>query len=276
MADEPKRIIIKKVKKRHQDAHGGSWKVAYADFVTALMALFLLLWLLAMISPEKRVLLSQYFKHFSVFKESGQSVIQGHSSLLDRDGGVAAKKMLGSERADISPEMLQERIKGAIAEKLSSLEDQVMVSIADDGVKIQIVDTEGSLMFKLGSAQPTEKARQLLKLLAENISDTASRIVIEGHTDSLPYRGAQITNWELSTARASAARRELENNGVEPSRIARVVGYADQELLIKDEPTNPRNRRISIILLKEKAAQPADTTGPDAQNPAETAGTAVK
>ena len=276
MADEPKRIIIKKVKKRHQDAHGGSWKVAYADFVTALMALFLLLWLLAMISPEKRVLLSQYFKHFSVFKESGQSVIQGHSSLLDRDGGVAAKKMLGSESADISPEMLQERIKGAIAEKLSSLEDQVMVSIADDGVKIQIVDTEGSLMFKLGSAQPTEKARQLLKLLAENISDTANRIVIEGHTDSLPYRGAQITNWELSTARASAARRELENNGVEPSRIARVVGYADQELLIKDEPTNPRNRRISIILLKEKAAQPADTTGPDAQNPAETAGTAVK
>ncbi|MBP9020022.1 MAG: OmpA family protein [Syntrophobacterales bacterium] len=276
MADEPKRIIIKKVKKRHQDAHGGSWKVAYADFVTALMALFLLLWLLAMISPEKRALLSQYFKHFSVFKESGQSVIQGHSSLLDRDGGVAAKKMLGSERADISPEMLQERIKGAIAEKLSSLEDQVMVSIADDGVKIQIVDTEGSLMFKLGSAQPTEKARQLLKLLAENISDTANRIVIEGHTDSLPYRGAQITNWELSTARASAARRELENNGVEPSRIARVVGYADQELLIKDEPTNPRNRRISIILLKEKAAQPADTTGPDAQNPAETAGTAVK
>ncbi len=276
MADEPKRIIIKKVKKRHQDAHGGSWKVAYADFVTALMALFLLLWLLAMISPEKRVLLSQYFKHFSVFKESGQSVIQGHSSLLDRDGGVAAKKMLGSERADISPEMLQERIKGAIAEKLSSLEDQVMVSIADDGVKIQIVDTEGSLMFKLGSAQPTEKARQLLKLLAENISDTANRIVIEGHTDSLPYRGAQITNWELSTARASAARRELEDNGVEPSRIARVVGYADQELLIKDEPTNPRNRRISIILLKEKAAQPADTAGPDAQNPAETAGTAVK
>ncbi len=276
MADEPKRIIIKKVKKRHQDAHGGSWKVAYADFVTALMALFLLLWLLAMISPEKRALLSQYFKHFSVFKESGQSVIQGHSSLLDRDGGVAAKKMLGSERADISPEMLQERIKGAIAEKLSSLEDQVMVSIADDGVKIQIVDTEGSLMFKLGSAQPTEKARQLLKLLAENISDTANRIVIEGHTDSLPYRGAQITNWELSTARASAARRELENNGVEPSRIARVVGYADQELLIKDEPTNPRNRRISIILLKEKAAQPADTAGPDAQNPAETAGTAVK
>jgi chemotaxis protein MotB len=195
---------------------------------------------------------------------------------LARDGGVAAKKMLGSARADISPEMLQERIKGAIAEKLSSLEDQVMVSIADDGVKIQIVDTEGSLMFKLGSAQPTEKARQLLKLLAENISDTANRIVIEGHTDSLPYRGAQITNWELSTARASAARRELENNGVEPSRIARVVGYADQELLIKDEPTNPRNRRISIILLKEKAAQPADTTGPDAQNPAETAGTAVK
>jgi len=276
MADEPKRIIIKKVKKGHQAAHGGSWKVAYADFVTALMALFLLLWLLAMISPEKRVLLSQYFKHFSVFKESGQSVVQGHSSLLDRDGGVAAKKMLGSEKSDLSPEGLQERIKGAIAEKLSSLKDQVIVEVLEDDVKIQIVDTEGSLMFKLGSAQPTEKARQLLKLLAENISDTANRIVIEGHTDSLPYRGAQITNWELSTARASAARRELEANGIEPSRIARVVGYADQELLIKDEPTNPRNRRISIILLKEKASPPADTAGPDAQNPAETAGTAVK
>lgn len=277
MADEPKRIIIKKVKKKgHQAAHGGSWKVAYADFVTALMALFLLLWLLAMISPEKRVLLSQYFKHFSVFKESGQSVIQGHSSLLDRDGGVAAKRMLGSRESDISPEGLQERIKGAIAEKLSSLKDQVIVEVLEDDVKIQIVDTEGSLMFKLGSAQPTEKARQLLQLLAENIRDTANRIAIEGHTDSLPYRGAQITNWELSTARASAARRELEANGIEPSRIARVVGYADQELLIKDEPTNPRNRRISIILLKEKASPPADAAGPDAQNPAEMTGPAIK
>jgi chemotaxis protein MotB len=110
---------------------------------------------------------------------------------------------------------------------------------------VQIIDNEGSMMFPLGSAEPTEKAKEILRLVTENISNIENRIAIEGHTDAAPFKGAQTTNWELSTARASAARRELENNGVAPGHIARVVGYADQELFVPDNPRDPRNRQIS-------------------------------
>jgi chemotaxis protein MotB len=246
-------IIIKKVKKKHEGHHGGSWKVAYADFVTALMAFFLLLWLLSMVSPEKRAVLSQYFREFSVFKESGQSIMQGTSQIFEKGGGEPVAKKIpetGVTKMKISPEELKKQIKRAVEEKLKSLENQITIDVVGEDVKIQIIDAEGSLMFSRGSAVPTDKAKQILKLLWENIRETSARVAIEGHTDSLPYRGDQITNWELSTARASAARRELEANGIDPSRIARVVGYADQELLVQDDPTNPRNRRISIILLE--------------------------
>jgi len=117
-------------------------------------------------------------------------------------------------------------------------------------VRIQIVDAEGSPMFSSGSASPMPKAQEILQLVAENIIDIPNRIVIEGHTDAAPFRSGWITNWELSTDRASSARRILEANGIEPQRIARVVGYADQELYIKLDPIDPRNRRISIILQK--------------------------
>ncbi len=253
MADGSRPIIIKKVKKSHGGHHGGSWKVAYADFVTALMAFFLLLWLLTMVSQEKRQVLANYFKQFSVFKESGQSFIRESSQIFEKKGGEMTRgRMPGSQVSRLSADALRRKIRSAVEEKMGALESQVMVDVLRDQVKIQIVDEEGSLMFQKGSAQPTDKARQILKLVAENIKDTTNRIVVEGHTDSLPYRGDQITNWELSTSRASAARRELESHGVEPSRIARVVGYADQELLTPKEPRNPRNRRISIILLEEK------------------------
>jgi chemotaxis protein MotB len=253
MADGSRPIIIKKVKKNHGGHHGGSWKVAYADFVTALMAFFLLLWLLTMVSQEKRQVLANYFKQFSVFKESGQSFIRESSQIFEKKGGEMTRgRMPGSQVSRLSADALRRKIRSAVEEKMGALESQVMVDVLRDQVKIQIVDEEGSLMFQKGSAQPTDKARQILKLVAENIKDTTNRIVVEGHTDSLPYRGDQITNWELSTSRASAARRELESHGVEPSRIARVVGYADQELLTPKEPRNPRNRRISIILLDEK------------------------
>jgi chemotaxis protein MotB len=108
------------------------------------------------------------------------------------------------------------------------------------------------MMFPLGSAQPTPKAREILKLVAENINELPGKVVVEGHTDSAPFKGGQITNWELSTARASAARRVLEENGTESARIARVVGYADQELLLPLDPLDQRNRRISIIVLQSK------------------------
>ncbi|MBN1546240.1 MAG: OmpA family protein [Syntrophaceae bacterium] len=280
-------IIIKKKKKRHEGHHGGSWKVAYADFVTAMMAFFLLLWLITMVSPEKRLALSEYFKNFNIFKEmtgSGQSFMERSAKVLDKqgmgaqmsakglnkDGAGAAKDSQGQVKGSmgfsmvkvetkggISSEDLVKKLKTAIEEKLKFVKNQVFVDVVEGGVRIQIVDMEGSPMFTLGSADPTVKARQILALVSDNIRDIPNRVAIEGHTDSAPFRGGQITNWELSTSRASAARRELEDNGIEPSRIARVVGYADQELYVKEDPRDPRNRRISIILIQQKAEKAA-------------------
>ncbi|HRT62459.1 MAG TPA: flagellar motor protein MotB [Syntrophales bacterium] len=240
------KIIIKKVKKRvFHSTHGGQWKVAYADFVTAMMAFFLLLWLLSMVSQEKRAVLAEYFKHFSIFQESGMSILDGKAFVMEDF----------ITRPEIRPEEFGNKLKRNVEEKLKDMKDQVLVDVIEGGVRIQIVDKEGNPMFRLGSAEPTVKAKEVLALIYENVKDMKQKIAIEGHTDAAPFRGDQITNWELATSRASAARRELEQHGIEPSRIARVVGYADQELLIKEDPRDARNRRISIILLQEH--QPA-------------------
>ena len=255
--EERSPIIIKKKKKGHGEAHGGAWKVAYADFVTAMMAFFLVMWLLAMAAPEKKAAVSEYFKHYNIFAESGVSFMENTSQVLDRPakGFTPSPKDLskGVGAGGFTSEDMVKKLKKAIDEKLKSVKNQVLVDIVEGGVRVQIVDAEGSMMFPLGSAEPTEKSKEILKLVAENIGNVPNRIAIEGHTDAAPFKGAQTTNWELSTARASAARRELERNSIEISRIARVVGYADQELYIKENPRDPRNRRISIIIIQPKS-----------------------
>jgi chemotaxis protein MotB len=252
--DNSKVIIRRKRKKGHEAPHGGSWKVAYADFVTAMMAFFLLLWLLAMIAPEKRIAVSEYFSNFSLFKDQSQ---QSGTSMLDKSNGVLdigralqkeSFRMKNEKKA--SPQELAKMMQMAIDDKMQAMKNQILIDTTPEGLRIQIVDNEGSDIFRLGSDEPTEKALQIIRLVSENIKERPNRIVIEGHTDSAPFRTAQKTNWELSTSRASSARRELENNGVDPGRIARVVGYADQELLVREDPKDPRNRRISIILLQ--------------------------
>ncbi len=271
MADKSKSIIIKKVKKGHESHHGGSWKVAYADFVTAMMAFFLLMWLLAMVSPEKRAALSEYFKHFSIFEKAGQSfMMEGQKQVLTQTGQEMKTFDFGDGKAALSPEDLKEKLKKAIEEKLRALKDQAVIDIFEGGVRIQLVDLEGKSMFQPGSAQLTASAKEILKLVGENIKDLPNKIAVEGHTDASPLKAGRITNWELSTDRASSARRELEVNGIDPARIARVVGYADTELLIKDNPHDPRNRRISIILLQSKVEQPPKVQEP-VQPPAPTA-----
>lgn len=252
-------IIIKKKGKKKEEHHGGNWKVAYADFVTAMMAFFLLMWLLAMISPEKRIALSQYFKNFSVFKEQGSSFMKEGKGILDRSSGGHSGFEVKAKVEFLSPENLKKKIRVAVDTDLKDIKDQVLVDIHEGAVRIQIVDNEGSLMFPVGSAKPTEKAEEILALVSQQIKDIPNRIVVEGHTDALPYRGGETTNWELSTARASAARRVLENRGVSQDRIAKVVGYSYNELLIKQYPYDPRNRRISIILLPIQYQQLAHT-----------------
>jgi chemotaxis protein MotB len=272
MDERPQQIIIKKVKKaKGGGAHGGSWKVAYADFVTAMMAFFLLLWLLSMVSEDKKASLSEYFQKYSIFPESGTSAITNKNAKItdpkflneskdesSKSSGPGRRKSAGDishkKKQEIEPkdEEMAKKIRAAVDEKMAGVRDQILVDVIEGGVRIQIIDTEGSVMFHLGSAQPTPKAKEILKLVSSNIKEMPGRIVVEGHTDSAPFKGGQITNWELSTSRASAARKELEENGLEPSRIARVVGYADTELLIPLDPRDPRNRRISIIILQDK------------------------
>ncbi|MDI1472873.1 MAG: flagellar motor protein MotB [Thermodesulfovibrio sp.] len=253
MADKSKTtVIVKKIKKGHGGHHGGSWKVAYADFVTAMMAFFLLLWLITMVEPEKRAAIADYFRNFNLFQQSGRSFME-QSSSIHKEVKTTVEPVTGENQA----ERLSEQLKQAIEQKLKELKDHIMIETVEGGVRIQIIDLEGDPMFPLSSSAPTDKAKQILKVVAENIKDENARIAVEGHTDAVPFRGGKTTNWELSTERASSARRELEQNGVDPAKIARVVGYADTMPLIKDDPKDPRNRRISIILMFEKGQKPS-------------------
>jgi len=175
------------------------------------------------------------------------------SQILDKAGGGAnSVQDYKNSKTKISPKELENRLRSAIDVNLQAIKDQVFISVVDNGLKIQITDKEGSLMFPLGSAEPTPKAKEILKIVSDNIKDGSNRIVVEGHTDAAPFQSAQTTNWELSTSRASAARRELEKNSVDSRRVAKVIGYADQELLIPQNPMDARNRRISIIVLQQK------------------------
>ncbi len=248
MADKQKTtIIVKKIKKGHGDHHGGSWKVAYADFVTAMMAFFLLLWLLSMLDPIKRAAVADYFRHFNLL-ESGRSFMEASSAIQKEIKTTLEESAPGETPA----EKFKDMMKRVIEERLKELKDHIMIDTVEGGVRIQIVDLEGDPMFPSGSSEPTKKAKEILKVVAENIKDEKGKIAVEGHTDAVPFRKGRITNWELSTDRASSARRELEENGVDPAKIARVVGYADTLPLIQDDPKDPRNRRISIILMFEK------------------------
>lgn len=253
MKNQKSNIIIKKVKKGgHGGHHGGSWKVAYADFVTAMMAFFLLLWLITMTSPEKRARVSSYFKEFSLFTTGGTSIMDRSSEMFNEAGPTEQKAFTELPDDDTdnspSPQSLEQTMQAGIMSKLGDLADQVMIDIVDEGVRIQMTDKEGSLMFERGSTMMTDKARDILRIIGSNIRSLPNKVFIEGHTDALPYSGNGYSNWELSTERASSARKELEDNGLNPSRIIRVAGYADTDPLIRENPMDPRNRRISIIL----------------------------
>jgi len=255
MSEKKSIIIIKKVKKGHGGAHGGSWKVAYADFVTAMMAFFLLLWLLAMVSPEKRAALSQYFKHFSLFDKGGHSfMLEGQPQMVSQQGSTSPKQGLtfgSGDNKEITPKDISDKVKQTISDRLTSFKNQIMVDIFEGGVRIQIFDLEGKSLFRPGSAELSTIAREIIKVVSESIKDIPNKIAVEGHTDSSPLRLGKISNWELSSERASSARRELESNGIDTTRIARVVGYADTEPLFVDDPNDTRNRRISLIILQK-------------------------
>lgn len=265
--------IIKKVKKVSGGGHhGGSWKVAYADFVTAMMAFFLLLWLITMTSPEKRARLAHYFKYFSIFEKSGSSMLDGQSGVTPYPGTPLMEQIreekptkeektadsdnTGSEIGGI-PKLkkteLAEKLKFLVQYSLIEVKDQVMIDVIPEGVRIQVIDQEGRPMFAPGSAQLSPEAKKILKVITDAINGLDNKITIDGHTDATGYSYGKYTNWELATARASAARQEMERDGLNPDRIARVSGYAATQPLFPENPNDPRNRRISITILFPEA-----------------------
>ncbi|MCE5243594.1 MAG: flagellar motor protein MotB [Syntrophobacteraceae bacterium] len=259
MEEKPKKIIIKNIKKSHGGHHGGSWKVAYADFVTALMAFFLLMWLLNMSSEEKRAVMAMYFRHFSLFQQGGQSFMM--------EGGLkpAGKNSEGSDFVDagektggMTKEETVANIMSGIEKSGQGTKEQVLLAVGEDGIRIQIVDIPENPVFPPGSAQMTEAGKKIVRSVASILKNFPNELAIEGHTDASPTRNGQVSNWELSTSRASAARREVEGSGIGPDRIARVVGFADKDPLIKDAPEDPRNRRISIVFMKGKTQKPVE------------------
>lgn len=248
------KIIIKKVKgKKHGGGHhGGEWKVAYADFITAMMAFFLLMWLIAVIGPEKKKTMAQYFKDVSIFNNTGSGFFEKKVGIMGDAGTMKTKSKQGDFLQPGREEFLS-KLKKDIETNLSQVKDQVLVELFEGGVRIQIIDKEGHPMFALGSPELTAEAKNIIKVITKSIISQGNKVAIEGHTDALNYSTTRYTNWELSTQRASAARKELETEGLNPDRLIRVAGYASKEPLIKDNPYDPRNRRISIILFYDSS-----------------------
>lgn len=264
---EAKNIIIKKGRKKgHEGAHGGSWKVAYADFVTAMMAFFLLLWLITMVEPEKRARVSNYFKKFSIFEKSGESLFDTSTRkdltdvMNEKTAKPSERSMPGQQKNGkrlLNPEDFKEKLRQEIETRLADVKDQVLVETFEGGVRIQMMDKDGNPMFALGKSDLTQDARRILKVITETLKENENPVAIEGHTDALSYPTNRYTNWELSTERASAARREMEANGLAQERLVRVAGFAATDPLVKDNPYDPRNRRISVLLYTQNGSQPA-------------------
>ncbi len=253
-------IIIKKVKKVPKGHHGGAWKVAYADFVTAMMALFMVLWLIAMMSTENKSHIAKYFRSFSVFE--GKKLIGGDKVLhlpgeiilmQEEAGGVSGGKKWQKR--------LEQDIKKKLEEQLAKARDQVFVVKIPGGTRIEIVERAGKTMFNMGEANLLSHGKILLGIIAGEIGKLPFPTWIEGHTDAYPYNKELYTNWELSVDRANSVRRELVAIGIPQDRIKRVIGYAATYPLIKEDPFSSLNRRVSIVI-KEKDARDEDQIKP--------------
>ena len=260
MADDSRPvIIIRKKKAVHAAHHGGAWKVAYADFVTAMMALFIVLWLLTQADLQLRQNIAQYFRSQGVL-EGGSMVSNEFNESRSRSPKVVSKDIIvvqGSaeqERLEGEKKLLENRLSEAAKANpdFARLKDQVIIQVTDAGLSIQVVDKGRDLLFDLASAELKPPLVELLKRLAEEIGHMPNRVAVGGHTDSRPFgRGSAISNWELAFARANAARRVMESHGLWSGQINKVVGYADSEPLVPENPLADENRRLSILAQRE-------------------------
>jgi chemotaxis protein MotB len=275
-------IIIKRVKKSGHAVHGGAWKIAYADFVTAMMAFFLLMWLLGSTSDGDKKGLSDYFSaplKVSMLGGSGagasNSVIQGGGADLTKTSGqnragdpsdpIARKAAADAVKAEVARQesrklaALSEKISSLIANnpKLAEFKAQIRLEITPDGLQIQIVDDQSRPMFDVGSALVKVYMRDILREIGSALNGVENKISLDGHTDRSPYGSGErgYSNWELSSDRANASRRELVAAGMPDDKLARVTGMASSSLLEPDQPFAPVNRRISILVMTKDAEE---------------------
>jgi chemotaxis protein MotB len=276
-AAEKRPIVIKKVKK-NGGHHGGAWKIAYADFVTAMMAFFLLMWLLGSATQDQLQGLSEYFQtpiKAPLEKARGTgdrtSVIQGggkditmSTGQVRKVNGEKSKRNLKAAQAELDRldklklEDLKSRLEQLIAsnETMRDFKNQLLLDITSEGLRIQIVDDKNRPMFALARAELQPYTRDILQKLGGVLNEMPNRISLAGHTDATPYANGEknYSNWELSADRANASRRQLIMGGMNEQKIMRVVGLSSAVLFDKANPTNPVNRRISIVVMSHKAA----------------------
>lgn len=270
-------LVIKRVKKVVQGHHGGAWKVAFADFATAMMAFFLVLWLMEATSVEEKMAISGYFSDPSAFTEggspyvidlggglkddqtSGESNVEVPDSSIHQKGIVVDEDTVQDLAAQIESRKFQELKKSLETRiqknpNLKKYKDQIILDVTKDGLQIQIVDAKSRPMFDSGSDVIKPYMNDILSALAETIDGVPNRLSISGHTDALVFteRG-DYSNWELSADRANSARRALLNNGLGKKRLAQIVGLADSSLYDKSKPDSPINRRISILVMSEQS-----------------------
>ena len=273
--DELRPIIVKKIKKGGGGHHGGAWKVAYADFVTAMMAFFLLLWLLNVTTKEQKEGIANFFDpnpRIATSISGANGMLGGLS--ISKEGAMVTDVQTMAPREESNPsisdkdfeEEMKKReeenfkkaeaaIQDAMKEnpELKELEKNLKMDMTPEGLRIQIVDSDGKPMFPSGSAVMYERTQQLVAKVAEVVRKMPNEISVRGHTDGVPYsKGNGYGNWELSADRANSLRRVLISSGVPESKVNNVVGKADKDHLIAGKPNDAQNRRISIILLRQE------------------------
>jgi len=258
--DGTRPIIIIKKKGGHGGHHGGAWKVAYADFVTAMMALFIVLWLLNTNKPVREAV-AGYFKD-----PSGTANKMGSTK-------VGAAEALAISKDDMPK--LKEELEKAISKvpDFDKIKHQIEMTITPEGLRIELLETETGTFFEVGNSAPSDNGKELLTLLAQELGKLPNHLSIEGHTDSKAYTGRrEYGNWELSTDRANAARRLMQKDGVRGDQVSQVRGYADQLLRTPGQPLEASNRRISVIVQNlEQKPQPPEkpNSQPEASAPAQ-------
>jgi chemotaxis protein MotB len=279
-SDQP--IIIKRVKKVAGGAHGGVWKIAYADFVTAMMAFFLMMWVLGSTTSGDLAGISAYFQNpLRMTLAGGQgsgdqtAIVKGGGPQIFRQAGEEAKADSDSNQRRVSDSRVEDdesnrmnytkfqQAKSEIQKEIQSdpelakMNNQVFMDVTAEGLRIQIVDDQKRAMFSVGGSDVEPFGQRLLQTIGGVLKDMSNQVRIEGHTDSLRYGSGATgtTNWELSSDRANAARRQLSQGGLAEGRVSAVVGYADSVKLNPSNPKDPLNRRISIMVLNNKQAE---------------------